>query len=329
MKLIPFPLSATGIEFEYDPVQDSDHWTNGDVKVTVNITNTGMYEDLKNYKIMYRLEQDTEWKDYDKNNKIDVTKNQYVYAKLESDGGRTLVATGEVKYIDKIAPVVVAEKEGDTITVKLTDEQSGVCGYAITTTNAKPSLSEFTSFAATSKWSKTLTGYYGTKYYVWAIDKAGNIGSNQQITTQELHAAIGNYEGSATVRGGTITGTGFGIYSRGATNLTITGGTIKANATTGSIYSDGIYIEQDSGYTANILSSTITGNNYGITVGGSNQASVRLGLRDTENYGGLYIEGTGKIGIFYSGSGSLEIDGKDVEEDSGTRIYRRSIWNYL
>ena len=112
---IPYPYENNGLSFSYtlqkdgrEWKNDGSEWTNDNVVVTVEFDEDdsaydGWDEDKK---IMYRLEEDTDWKEYDETDKIVSDKSQKVYAKVQGDENRTKVFEGEVKYVDKIKPIV-------------------------------------------------------------------------------------------------------------------------------------------------------------------------------------------------------------------------------
>ena len=193
---IPYPYENVGISLSYSLekdgktwLQDGSEWTNDNVVVTVNFDESNSeYNDwTENKKIMYRLEKDTEWKEYNDSSKIVSERNQEVYVKVQGDENRTKVVEGETKYIDKIKPIIrEIEKAGTEIEIKATDEASGVIGYAITTTNTPPST--FTSCTNTKELTEVIStaNIYGRNYYLWVKDAAGNIGSNEDIITGNL-----------------------------------------------------------------------------------------------------------------------------------------------
>ena len=193
---IPYPYENVGISLSYSLekdgktwLQDGSEWTNDNVVVTVNFDESNSeYNDwTENKKIMYRLEKDTEWKEYNDSSKIVSERNQKVYVKVQGDENRTKVVEGETKYIDKIKPIIrEIEKAGTEIEIKATDEASGVIGYAITTTNTPPST--FTSCTNTKELTEVIStaNIYGRNYYLWVKDAAGNIGSNEDIITGNL-----------------------------------------------------------------------------------------------------------------------------------------------
>ena len=184
---IPYPYENVGISLSYSLErdgrtwkQDGSEWTNDNVVVTVNFDeNNSEYNDwTENKKIMYRLEKDTEWKEYNDSSKIVSERNQKVYVKVQGDENRTKVVEGEVKYIDKIKPVIKkVEVAGNQVKIEATDEASGIIGYAVTTSKNQPT--NFTSCTNTKEFNKVVTASTtGKNYYVWVKDAAGNIGSN-------------------------------------------------------------------------------------------------------------------------------------------------------
>ena len=195
VSLIEEPLEKVGISLSYslqktgrEWKQDGSEWTNDNVIVTIDFDeNNSVYKDWTEEKtIMYRLEKDTEWKEYDASSKIVSERNQKVYVKVQGEENRTKVVEGEIKYIDKIIPIVrEVEIAGREIKIEATDEQSGIIGYAITTTQEEPT--QFTSCTNTKEFNQTVTASTsGRNYYVWVKDAAGNIGSSEDVLTAEV-----------------------------------------------------------------------------------------------------------------------------------------------
>ena len=191
---IPYPYENVGISLSYSLekdgrtwLQDGSEWTNDNVVVTVNFDeNNSEYNDwTENKKIMYRLEKDTEWKEYNDSSKIVSERNQKVYVKVQGDENRTKVVEGETKYIDKIKPVIRnIEVAGNEVSIEATDEASGIIGYAVTTSKNQPT--NFTSCTNTKEFNKVVTASAtGRNYYVWVKDAAGNIGSNKDTVIAE------------------------------------------------------------------------------------------------------------------------------------------------
>ena len=87
--------------------------------------------------------------------------------------------------IDKVAPVITgvsqvpnAERTQLTMNIAATDANSGIGGYAVTATQATPSVSAFSTAMPTV----TQNG----QWYVWAIDKAGNISARTDVRVVAL-----------------------------------------------------------------------------------------------------------------------------------------------
>ena len=192
---IPYPYENNGLSFSYalqkdgrEWKNDGSEWTNDNVVVTVEFDEDdsaydGWDEDKK---IMYRLEEDTDWKEYDETDKIVSDKSQKVYAKVQGDENRTKVFEGEVKYVDKIKPIVrEAEVIDHDIRIKATDEASGIVGYAITGTKVEPS--RFTSVQNTLEFEDVVTPTTRySKNYIWVIDAAGNVGNSDENVEMQL-----------------------------------------------------------------------------------------------------------------------------------------------
>ena len=162
-------IKDANVEFSVNP----NTWTNGSVEVTVS---------KKESKYIIQLSRDAE--KWTTTNKIILTENGVVYARLEDEIGRfSDYASIKVGNIDTEKPVISnVTATSNAITIKATDNASGIIGYAITTTNTQPT--EFTAVTNTTNFSETYTGYkQGTTYYAWVKDEAGNVSASKSTAT--------------------------------------------------------------------------------------------------------------------------------------------------
>ena len=161
-------IKDANIEFAVNP----STWTNGSVEVTAS---------KKENKYVIQLSRDAE--KWTTTNKIILTENGVVYARLEDEIGRfSDYASIKVENIDTEKPVISnVTATSNAITIKATDNASGIIGYAITT-NTEPT--EFTAVTNTKDFNQTYTGYkQGTTYYAWVKDEAGNVSTSKSIST--------------------------------------------------------------------------------------------------------------------------------------------------
>ena len=162
-------IKDANIEFSVNP----NTWTNESVEVTAS---------KKESKYVIQLSKDA--KKWITTNKIILTENGVVYARLEDEIGRfSDYASIKVGNIDTEKPVISnVTATSNAITINATDNASGIVGYAITTTNTQPT--EFTAVTNTTNFSETYTGYkQGTTYYAWVKDKAGNVSASKSTAT--------------------------------------------------------------------------------------------------------------------------------------------------
>lgn len=162
-------IKDANVEFTVNP----STWTNGSVEVTAS---------KKESKYIIQLSKDAQ--KWTTTNKIVLTENGVVYARLEDEIGRfSDYASIKVENIDTEKPVISSvEATSNAITINATDNASGIVEYAITTTNTQPT--EFTAVTNTTNFSETYTGYkQGTTYYAWVKDEAGNISATKTTST--------------------------------------------------------------------------------------------------------------------------------------------------
>ena len=170
--------SEGNITFTYS----TTNWTNKDITVTAKTTITG-----------YKLQTSTDAKTWKDTTSQTLSANGKVYARLaDSTNQATGYAVATVDKIDKTKPIVTsATANTNTITIKATDEASGIIGYTVTENTTEPT--SFTSYTST----KTLNVNVGNKtqgktYYVWVKDAAGNVSAYKQVETTSVTPSAGN-----------------------------------------------------------------------------------------------------------------------------------------
>lgn len=154
-------------------------WTNGNVTVTLP-TKSG-------FTTRYTTDGTKPTKDSTQyTGQFTVSRNctiTYVYTDGVNIGGTGALS---VTNIDKTQPVVTeTTATTNKITIKAKDDESGIVGYAITTSNTEPS--NFTSVTNTKSLDTSLTGYkQSTTYYVWVKDAVGNISTSKSTATTKV-----------------------------------------------------------------------------------------------------------------------------------------------
>ena len=105
------------------------------------------------------------------------TKNGTIYFWVKDGAGHIVNKTIAVSKVDATAPTVTLSLSDETtwtksktLTMNFSDNESGLAGYAVTTTETTPTT--WTSISGTSV-SKTQTITANGTYYVWVKDKAG------------------------------------------------------------------------------------------------------------------------------------------------------------
>ena len=174
-------LSAYGnIRFACNPSE----WTNTDVTATASTTIEG-----------FTLQTSKDGKKWENVVSQTYSSNGTVYARLWDGRNYGGSASASFANIDKEKPVITeVTSTTNSISIKATDDVSGIIGYAVTTTNKEPS--EFITIENTKSFSTTLTGrLQGTTYYVWVKDQAGNISDSKYTITKNVN---GLTEGNTT-----------------------------------------------------------------------------------------------------------------------------------
>ena len=176
---IEIPGGNSNIYFSYSP----SGWTNGNVTVTITATTS-------NYRLQYSKDGYS-WYDYNSYQKVTMTENGPVYARLTDGVNYGTIATGNVSNIDKIAPNVNYS----------TNPSTGVASEVTIYINATDNLSEIGSITNTTydnirKINDTtyIVTANGT-YYFTVTDRAGNISSKSIYISnvEEKKLRVGDY----------------------------------------------------------------------------------------------------------------------------------------
>ncbi len=169
------------IKYTYKPSE----WTNQDVEVGIEITK----EEYKQYQIEYTYtpKENNSWKEYKKGEIIEKENGRTIYARLTNGISATKIyVAGTITNIDKKEPEIIeTTATTNKITIKATDEASGIIGYAVTENTEKPT--EFTSCSNTKDLNIDVENKkQGTTYYTWVKDEAGNISNYKETTTEKV-----------------------------------------------------------------------------------------------------------------------------------------------
>ena len=113
----------------------------------------------------------------------EITANGKYTAYTKDALGNTANCSVNVTKIDKTKPVLTqVTPTTNSIRIIATDEQSGIVGYAVTTTASVPT--SFTSVTNTKKLDVTVTNrIQNTAYYVWVKDLVGNVNEVKKVST--------------------------------------------------------------------------------------------------------------------------------------------------
>ena len=176
---IQIPGGNNNIYFNYSP----SGWTNRNVTVTITASTT-------NYRLQYSKDGYT-WYDYDSYQKVTMTENGPVYARLTDGVNYGTIATGNVSNIDKIAPNVNYSTNPSTgvasevtIYINATDSLSGIGSITNTTYDNIRKIDD-TTYIVTAN---------GT-YYFTVTDQAGN-NAFESVTInniQQKETKVGDY----------------------------------------------------------------------------------------------------------------------------------------
>ena len=290
-------LTAGDIVFTYTvdgKVIDKNTWTNGKVKVSAKINPEIDMTGLK-------IQTSKDGKKYENADAQTFTENGTMYVVLTDGKNYGGSAGGTVTNIDKTRPIITeATTTTNSISIKATDEESGIAGYAVTKTSEQPKSEEFTSVDSTKEFSITINNQIqGTTYYAWVKDKAENINEVKTVKTENVTDLIKdvNLTFSYSTTGwtnGDVTVTANTTVS-GYTLQTSTDGQDWANVATrtysnnGMIYArltDGInYGGVAAGSITNIDKTAPTYTNW--WWGEVNSSVVRLYIQATDNESGI------------------------------------------
>lgn len=151
-------------------------WTNGNVIVNVKTT---IQE--------YTLQTSKDGKNWNDSNEQAFSTNGIMYARLWNGSESVSELQYEVNNIDKSTPKVSATAiNTNSIKISASDSESGIIGYAVTTSSTKPE--NFTGVTNTKSFENSISKLaHNTTYYVWIKDEAGNT-SQYSLKTPELQA---------------------------------------------------------------------------------------------------------------------------------------------
>ena len=187
-------LTPANTTFNIEP---SD-WTNGTITVTVTIDDT---VDMTGQTLQTSILEDPRIEEgWSSTNTQTFNQNGVIHARLWNGSESGTYATITIDKIDTIKPVVVtAIATTNEITIRATDEASGIIGYAITEDENEPS--KFTACESTKILTTKIPGKTQNKtYYVWVKDAAGNISEPKAARTGIVQ---GDLTGSVTSWNGT------------------------------------------------------------------------------------------------------------------------------
>ena len=151
-------------------------WTKGNVIVNVKTT---IQE--------YTLQTSKDGKNWNDSKEQVFSTNGIMYARLWNGSESVSELQYEVKNIDKNNPKVSATAiNTNSIKISASDSESGIIGYAVTTSSTKPE--KFTGVTNTKSFENSTSKLtHNTTYYVWIKDEAGNT-SQYSLKTPELKA---------------------------------------------------------------------------------------------------------------------------------------------
>ena len=149
------------------------------------------------------------------------TKNGTIYFWVKDGSGHKINKAITVSKVDATAPTVTLSLSDETtwtksktLTMNFSDSESGLAGYAVTTTETTPTA--WTSISGTSV-SKTQTINTNGTYYVWAKDVAGLVSHVSKVvsyadsTAPTASMTLSKTDNSITVDASTSSDTDSGI----------------------------------------------------------------------------------------------------------------------
>lgn len=247
-----------------------------------------------------------QWTNYGSNG-IESEQNETIAIRLWDGTNETSRMAVKVEKIDKIKPVITsATANTNTITIKATDEASGIIGYTVTENIADPT--NFTSCTSTKSLSIDVGNKtQGKTYYVWVKDEAGNVSAYKQVGTTSVTPSVGNITfGTTNWKDGKVSTTisttsSYTIkYQKNSTSgawTTIANGGVVSNL----LHGDKIYAklvdstEQSTGNYATLeIKDTTLPNNATITISGTTTqpslpATLNVKVTHTDNESGIAI----------------------------------------
>ena len=132
-----------------------------------------------------------QWINYTSNG-IESEKNETIAIRLWDGTNATSRMAVKVEKIDKTVPIITETTANtNTITIKATDEASGIIGYTVTENTTEPT--NFTSYKSTKTLNVNVENKtQGKTYYVWVKDAAGNVSVYKQVGTTNVTTSEGN-----------------------------------------------------------------------------------------------------------------------------------------
>ena len=132
-----------------------------------------------------------QWMNYTSNG-IESEKNETIAIRLWDGTNETSRMAVKVEKIDKTVPIITETTANtNTITIKATDEASGIIGYTVTENTTEPT--NFTSYKSTKTLNVNVENKtQGKTYYVWVKDAAGNVSAYKQVGTGTVTKSEGN-----------------------------------------------------------------------------------------------------------------------------------------
>ena len=171
----PAPPNVPGVTLS------TEQWTNTSVTATVK-DNGDAHSGVA--RTEYSLDGGS-WTTYSGVLSIEAHGKHTVSARAIDNVGRISGTASKAALVDKVAPVISkVEQQPDsghtemTLAVTATDADSGVKGYAVTTEEKAPAPDSFS--AGTPK------ADHNGVYYIWAVDKAGNISAAAKVNVTAL-----------------------------------------------------------------------------------------------------------------------------------------------
>ena len=171
-KISDYELNNNNTTFSSSP----SGWTKGNVIVNVKTT---IQE--------YTLQTSKDGKNWNDSKEQVFSTNGIMYARLWNGSESVSELQYEVNNIDKSTPKVSATAiNTNSIKISASDSESGIIGYAVTTSSTKPE--NFTGVTNTKSFENSISKLaHNTTYYVWIKDEAGNT-SQYSLKTPELKA---------------------------------------------------------------------------------------------------------------------------------------------